>query len=468
MITEKQYKELIKNNIIYYGKTLYLLGTAKYGNVYKPVRIKSVAHLYSVFGTEGTLIDNYISIKGLVKGINVYCCKITGHDSKCSININVPGEDVKNNGLCFTTIANEEFNNTKLSIYKDSLIFTFNNSKTFIYNFNEEEPLSSLIERINNDDNNIHCFCTCDNSIKPYNNLFTVNPQNVYFCGGESGITASKDTLYDNLKTAYKILDGELIDVIVPLECYIDDEKDYYNLTMKFLLNQLSNGVVTLSVFGFNKNTCYDINSYIDNVVLKNINKLGIDNYDKYSSLAQIVAGDLMASYNAEINNGYVIYAALLCNVDLNTPVTKFHLDDNVFLIDEFDNEGIQKLSNNGVMCFRESPLYKCVVACSNRTPCKDEYYKFIYNIRCIEFAVCCMHDIINLVIGENINTLMKNNALQTLISTGLDILVENNILKAYNINVIDNKNDITITFRFKTQYMDDFIERKGTLNYGN
>ena len=65
-----------------------MFGTTKYGKTFTPVRIKSLSHLYSEFGEYGSIIDVYISIKGMVNGVNIYCVKISGHSSKCCLNIN--------------------------------------------------------------------------------------------------------------------------------------------------------------------------------------------------------------------------------------------------------------------------------------------------------------------------------------------------------------------------------------------
>ena len=219
-------KNIVNNNIKLFGKSLYLFGTAKYGKTFTPVKINSLSHLYSEFGEYGSLIDVYISIKGMVNGVNVYCVKISGHSSKCCLNINIPDGDVINNAICFQ--CHKEYNDIKLSVFNDSLVFEFPNKETnniFEYKINQYEPLNNLIKRINNDDNDIECFCNCDNSIKPYGNIAIVNPSVVYFCGGESGLNASKLTLYNNLSTAFDLLRGELIDVYVPIDCFIDDEK---------------------------------------------------------------------------------------------------------------------------------------------------------------------------------------------------------------------------------------------------
>lgn len=466
--TSKEAKELVTNNIKLYGKSLYLFGTAMYGKVFKPTKITSLSHLYSEYGEYGSIIDNYISIKGMVNNINVYCVKITGHESKCSININIPGEGAKSNGLCFISNSNEKYNDIKLSIFNDSLVFEFPeelNKPIYEYKINQYEPLYNLIDRINEDDNEIYCFCTCDNTVKPYGNMFNVNPNIVYFCGGESGLNASKLTLYNGLKQAYDLLEEELIDVLVPLECYIDDECNFYSLTMDFALKQLSNGICTIPVLGFNPNN-NNLDYYINQIVLPKIKELNIEQYEPYSSLVQIFVGDIITSYNIDKpSNGYVVYAALLCTVNINTPPTVYHIEKNIFLYDEFDNNQIKKISEYGLMCFRDSPLYQCIVCANNRTPSNDGHYKFIHNVRSIEISSSCLYDILDKCLGCNMSELFKNNSLLKILKLSLDILMENNILEDYNIDIkVISDNSAEVYLKLKTQYMTDFIEKKGSL----
>lgn len=465
-------KNIVNNNIKLFGKSLYLFGTAKYGKTFTPVKINSLSHLYSEFGEYGSLIDVYISIKGMVNGINVYCVKISGHSSKCCLNINIPDGDVINNAICFQ--CHKEYNDIKLSVFNDSLVFEFPNKETnniFEYKINQYEPLDNLIKRINNDDNDIECFCNCDNSIKPYGNIAIVNPSVVYFCGGESGLNASKLTLYNNLSTAFDLLRGELIDVYIPIDCFIDDEYDFYKLCIDFSMKQLSHGILSLGVMGFNSKED-DLDKYVYNVK-QEVKNLKLEQYKQYSSLVQIFAGSVITSYNVDYQyNGYAIYGALLCNVDMYKPPTSYNVDKNVFLYQEFNNKQLRELTELGVMCFRNSPLKQCIVCANNRTPCNSKHYKFINVVRAIEISTSCLHDICTILLGCNYEELMQNNNLEKILCQALNILVENNLLNYYNINIqttndktnIEHNESFIINLKLKNQYMNDFIERKGAL----
>ena len=65
-----------------------------------------------------------------------------------------------------------------------------------------------------------------------------------------------------------------------------------------------------------------------------------------------------------------------------------------------------------------------------------------------------------------------KNNNLEKILCQALNILVENNLLNYYNINIqtsndktnTEHNESFTINLKLKNQYMNDFIERKGVL----
>ena len=99
MLSREEMKLIINSNYTRYGKNVYLLGTASFGPTNCPIQITSISHLYSIFGSKGSLINAYKQIYNLVSDLNIFCCKITVSHAVTFINVNIENDDVFENGL---------------------------------------------------------------------------------------------------------------------------------------------------------------------------------------------------------------------------------------------------------------------------------------------------------------------------------------------------------------------------------
>ena len=205
------------------------------------------------------------------------------------------------------------------------------------------------------------------------------------------------------------------------------------------------------------------MDSYVENIMIKGLN-INKDNtlFKDYMHLVSVVGGDLFTNYSSNNFNGSCIYASVLAAIDaISTPTNK-QIPDSVYLFNEFSADNINKLASNGITSFRYSPLKKCVVINSGVTSCTDDNdMKYIQNVRSIQLAITCLYDIVQEYIGEDLNELMSNNTLKTAIISGLDVLLEKEMIDKYIVDIVrKTNNDINIKINLKTQYMVELIEK--------
>ena len=507
MLNKTKIEEIIKSRCDRYGKNIYLLGTSSFGVTNEPTLVRDLADLYSLFGTKGTIIEAYKAIYNISSDVDIYCCKVSGAHAVAALNVNVAGDKVSEKSLMLISkCSNAIYNDIRVDIYKDAITFIFPEdlkTESISYKFNDCITVGELIERINADTDNginhVYARCSVSNDVSLIGALDTVNVSSTYLYGATDGLDISKNNLYQALCETYDLLEGKDIDIIVPLGAYIDDIeieesiygdsnfnqcyysniadrlsgtvdgriKSYYDILLKFCAQQLNNGIVSIGVIGFNPtsniNMDENMDSYVENIMIKGLN-INKDNtlFKDYMHLVSVVGGDLFTNYSSNNFNGSCIYASVLAAIDaISTPTNK-QIPDSVYLFNEFSADNINKLASNGITSFRYSPLKKCVVINSGVTSCTDDNdMKYIQNVRSIQLAITCLYDIVQEYIGEDLNELMSNNTLKTAIISGLDVLLEKEMIDKYIVDIVrKTNNDINIKINLKTQYMVELIEK--------
>lgn len=506
MADEREIEKLIEERCSKYGNTIYLLGTASFGATNDPIKIDSIAHLYSIFGTRGSLIDAYKSIYKLSTNAEVYCCKVSGTHAGATLNINLLGDNIESNALILKSkCSNKVYNDILIGIYPDMISFEFPEelgSGVISYLYKDYLTLGNLVKKINFDTeeglNHVYARITVDESTNLYGAIDTVNPSSTYMFGADDGLTISKNSLYQSLKDSYELLEGKPIDIIIPLNACIDDievsssdygtavygenyytnnkdklsgtdngsPKSFYNALLKFCGKQLSSGISTLGIMGYNKTPDKYLNEntdkYVDNVLIGLLKANQFDlSLEIYRPLVSVVAGDLISSYDGTSFNGAAVYGVTLASSNVISTPTNKPLPNSLFLYNEFDEDNLIKLSENGIVVFRHSPVKDRVVVSSSITSCDSEsemYY--VQNVRMIQLSTCCIYDIFSKYIGEDIDSLMKNGKLEDALNSGLRILIDKGMLSNYKITVSKvNNNDISLILEIKTEYMVDFIK---------
>lgn len=498
-----------------YGKTVYLLGTSEFGATNKPTLIQDEATLYKIFGNKGSLISGYKEVKKGYPDGQVFLCKTSGTHSILHLDVNVKGGNIVRDGFIIKAKdSNEIYNNIKLTINENSFIFEYpdelgGGSKE--YKYEDYEILGMLAKKINEDTNNegnfVYAQCMVDPATPIYGSLNTTNPTEIYMYGGDNGLLYCKNLYYNCLEKTYELIEGEDIDVIVPLEAFLDDilplpeyygskpynslfyqeDRDYLNITLNdgrkasyyeqlllFCIRQMRFGSITHGVMGFNKTPDKYLYNNKKNYLLEVIEyalKSNITNLElqSYQFLISVVAGDLTYEYGMKVNNGYTFYAGLISSLSVATSTTNKPLHESVYIYNEFDNDDLYYLSEKGVVTFRESPLIdRAVVLNGVTTSHTGSDLHFLCNIRMVQLTAAYIKDQFQSYIGEDINSLIDTGIAEANLNSLLNLLNKMGILTGFKAHIIkdDAIGCVTYHVHLKTVYMTEFVTVTGGINY--
>lgn len=485
-----------------HGKRIYLIGTAEFGPVNEPILVRTTAGVHNKFGTQGTLIDAFHAVKYVSTDNQVYLVKTTGEHSVAYLNVNIKGGEVINDGLVLTiSQANELFNETRILIDVSQMTITFPKEAKkdpIVYKYSDYPNMSRFVNAINQDTKNGKSFVYAYYNVAPevpvMDSLYSVNPTIVYFNGGECGLTYSKNLYYSCLERTYDILESHEIDIIIPVDAFIDDvypddsaapmrynmtyykhDKDYLtetttgykrtflNQLINFCIRQLHFGMVTTGIMGFNSSYKYwsrylyesdDIAVMYEAALEYNLKQC--DN-PWYSFLVSVVAGDICYNKGTIIDNGYLAYAALCANTSYISGTTNIPISDSIKIWHEFSEDVLKELAESGIVTYRHSPLYNTPVIYDGITAStKDENLKLYCNVRMIQLAVSYINQLFQWYIGQNIEDLIKRKIMKQDLDTILISLESSNIITHYEYKIIPNyaAGEIRVYLALKTNYM--------------
>lgn len=485
-----------------HGKRIYLIGSAEFGPTNEPIRIKSTVGLYNKFGRIGTLVDAFHSLKYTNPEAEVYLVKTTGEHASAYLNVNTYNGDILQDSFIITANESNE-------IYNDICIIVDINSLTFIfpeefgipkleYKYSEFPTIERLANAINEDTrakkNVLYAYYTCDSGINTEDAFYSVNATEVYLYGGQCGLNYSKDMLYNCLSRTYEILESDDIDIIVPVDAFMDDvypndsEEEQYRYNMKyyhstkdylttdtfgrqltfmnqlvnFCIKQLNFGVVTHGVLGFNPKNKIASDYLFESDWLKEMyiacleyNKALLD-YPFYSFMVSIVAGDIRYNHGTIIDNSYLAYAAFASMVQTTVGTTNLPLSDRISIYEEFTEETLAELASNGIVAFRHSPLYNKPVVYDGVTASNDENLRLYVNVRMIQLAISYINQYCQFCIGLNMYELVQRKILQSDLNTILSACHEAGIINSFEFKILPyyQQNEIKIYLSMLTNYM--------------
>ena len=227
-------KDLINNilNSDLHGKRIYLLGSAEFGATNEPKLIKSSVGLYSNFGRNGSLIKAFHELKYTSKDNYVYVVKVTGEHAAAYLNVNCNGGEIVQEGFVFSSKeSNEIYNDIKIILDTEYLAISYPTElggNTITYSYVDYPNIDKLTEAINNDINKtkkgkVYAFYNVDPSTKTSTAFFACNPAEIYMYGGQCGLNYSKNLLYNYLTRAYDVLESHDIDIVIPVDAFLDD-----------------------------------------------------------------------------------------------------------------------------------------------------------------------------------------------------------------------------------------------------
>ena len=507
-----QIKELTKNilNSKLHGRKLYLLGSAEFGPTNEPILIKSTTGLYNKFGKTGTLIDAWHAVKYISRTNKVYLVKTTGEHAFAYLNVNIlHGEIASNAFIIASSESNEIYNEVRIDIDIDKLVITLPSDLNvpehkLVYSFKKYYNIGLLAKAINNDtEDKVSCLYanyTIDPGTPTNTAFYVCNPDVVYLYGGQCGLDYTKDLLYNNLERTYTVLESFPIDIVIPVDAFIDDvypndsEEEEFAYNMKyyhptkdylttdsygnqrsfmdqlinFCINELNFGMVTTGILGFNSikdwTTKYlyesDEVAEMYKACLEYNRSLCINN--AYSFLVSVVGGDIQYNRGTIIDNGYLAYGSFNSSIQVNIGNTNIPISDNMLLYNEFSEEVLADLAANNIVCFRHSPLYNTPVVYNGVTAIdkNDSPLRLYWNVRMIQMCISYLNQLFQFFIGFNLDELIRTNKIKDSVNEILSILMSKNVITNYGYELEPDyvKGILVVNLNLTTNYMTESI----------
>ena len=486
-----------------HGKKIYLIGSAEFGPTNEPIMVKSSVGLRNKFGKQGSLIKAFHALKYTSKTNDVYLVKTTGEHSVAYLNVNIQDGEIIEDGFTITASeSNEAFDETQIIVDIDSITIIHPSdliSNKLIYKYKDYPTVERLANAINKDTKQkrsyMQAYFNVDPGTPTQNAFFVCNPTSVFLYGGQCGLNYSKDLLYNCLNRTYEILESEDIDIIIPVDAFMDDiypddrdaeqyaynmkyyqstkdyltediagnQLSYMNQLINFCIVQLNFGVVTTGIMGYN--SCYDITSeYLyesDEIVdmLKACFEYNLACCDNpfYAFLVSVVAGDIKYNKGTIIDNGYLAYAALCADTIYTTGTTNIPISESISLHNEFSEEKLRELADTGIVAFRHSPLYDEVVVYDGITASpENENLKLYCNVRMIQMCISYINKLFQFYIGQNMYTLIKDYIISNDLNNILEAILSKEIITEYDFDIFPNyaKGEVKVYLSLLTSYM--------------
>ena len=508
-LTEEIAQEILNSEL--HGRKIYLLGSSEFGPTNRPVLIKSLGQLQKRFGLKGSLIDAFQSVKEASQENDVYVVKTTGTHAITYFNVNISDGGIMEDGFVLkASESNEAYNNVKITLHEEELTFHFPvefGSQVRIYRFEEYELFGQLVSAINTDTENglnlIHAQCLVDPSTPLLGSLAPCNPEEVFLYGGDSGLSYKKNQYYHALQQSYDLLEGSDVDVIVPVEAYMDDvaperysygqaeygtlfyqdDRDYlttkdgnplltyYGQLLDFCARQMRFGLITHGVMGFNPT--YDPSlfgqedEYIFRVVEASLALNFQDTtYEDLRFLVSVVAGDLGYRYGQSVSNGYTAYAGLIASLSVPSNTTNVPLPESILLFNEMEEGTLRRLADMGVVAFRHSPFFERVVVFSGVTPAESTKtdLHLLCNVRMVQLVISYVRKTLEGYIGEDITGVIENGVLRKDVEYILNILATKDVLLSFEVDFRVNweEGELRFILVLQTQYMIEGVKVEG------
>ena len=494
--------EILESDL--HGKRIYILGSSEFGPTNQPILCRSTVGVKTKFGKNGTLIDAFHKIKYVSKDNDIYLVKTTGEHSSTYLNVNTFNGEIVHKGFTITAAeSNEVYNDVKVIIETDYIGFELPKElggNTYKYYYDKYKYMEKLVTAINNEANNkVYVHYDVDPMTRIDVAFYPCNPQELYLNGGQCGLEYTKNMLYNCLDRTYGILESEDIDIIIPIQAFMDDiypndiyadevhygkkyyqpTKDYLientlgtslsymNQLINFCLSQLNFGIVTHGILGYNPSykEWSDIYNQSNDItqMYKACFEYNLKCCDNpfYSFLISVVGGDIR--YNKTIiDNGYLAYAALCSKVLITEGTTNIPISNSISIYHELEEKYLSELSDTGIVMFRHSPLYETPVIYDGITAFipNEEFpiseLKLFANIRMIQLAISYLNKLYQFYVGMNIDDLINKSVIEKDTRKILNTLVKKNIITKYSFTIVPyyNWHEIKVYLNLESCYM--------------
>ena len=500
-----------------HGKKICLIGSAEYGPTNEPIRIKSTVGLYNKFGKTGTLIDAFHAVKYTTKNNEVYLVKTTGEHATTYLNVNiVDGEIISNAFVLMASESNELYNDIKIEIDTDSITIVYPDDvnvpeNRIKYDFNQYPTIELLSNAINKDTKNKRSYILSNYMVDPSTRtkdaFYVCNPDVVSLYGGQCGLGYSKNLLYSCLERTYDILESLPVDIVIPVDAFLDDiypddsENQEYQYNMKyyqstkdyltsntlgetrsfmdqlinFCYNQLNFGIVTTGILGFNSVHDWTTNYLFESDYIVEMykhcleyNRAMCQNKD-YSFLVSVVAGDIEYNHGTIIDNGYLAYGAFNASMQINVSNTNTKISDNISLYNEFSEEVLADLAENGITTFRHSPLYNTVVVYDGVTAVsrKESPLNIYCNVRMVQMCISYLNILFQFFIGYDLKMMIESKVIQQNMDNILNVIESKGIITNYHYTLEPDyiNGTLTVNLDLLTNYMTESVKISSVIN---
>lgn len=497
-----------------HGKRIYLLGSAEFGPTNEPILIKSTVGLYNKFGKQGSLIDAFHALKYTSKDNMVYLVKTTGEHSAAYLNVNIQDGEIVEDGFTFVASqSNELFDDIELLVDTDKLTIIFPEDlsiKSISYKYSDYPTIDKLASAINLDTKQkrsyVYAYYSVDPATPTQHAFFACNATTVYMYGGQCGLNYSKNLLYNCLNNTYEILESHDIDIVIPIDAFMDDiypddsegtqyqyNKRYYQSTkdyltedftgkqlsfmdqlLQFCIKQLNFGMVTTGIIGYNSSYKYWSNYLAEADDIAQMYKacfeynLACCSNPFYAFLISVVAGDIKYNKGTIIDNGYLAYAALCGDTLITNGTTNIPISNTVSIYHEFSEEILKDLADTGIVTFRHSPLYNTPVVYDGITASpSNENLKLYCNVRMIQMCMSYVNKLFQHYIGYNITELIEDEIIIDDLHNILKKLSSNNIITSYDFTIVPYyaKGEIKVYLNLMTCYMVKAVQICSVIN---
>lgn len=504
--------EIFQNTL--HGKKIYLIGSAEFGPTNEPILVKSTVGLYNKFGKQGTLIDAFHALKYTSKNNTVYLVKTTGEHSTAHLNVNIQDGEIIENGLTLVASqSNELFDDIEIIVDVNEIIIAFPEDlsiKDIVYKYSDYPTIDKLASAINKDTrlkrSYIYAYYSVDPSTPTKHAFFACNATTNYMYGGQCGLNYSKNLLYNCLNNTYEILESHDIDIVIPVDAFMDDiypddsegtqhqyNMKYYQSTkdyltedftgkqlsfmdqlLQFCLKQLNFGMVTTGIIGYNSSykhwshylseaddiaqmykACYEYN-------------LSCCTNPSYAFLLSVVAGDIKYNKGTIIDNGYLAYAALCADTIITSGTTNVPISNTISLYHEFSENVLKDLANSNIVTFRQSPLYNTPVVYDGVTASlSSENLNLYCNVRMIQMCMSYVNKLFQYYVGQNMVQLIEDNIIQEDLNNILQTLSSKNVITEYNFTVVPfyAKGEIKVYLNLMTCFMVKAVQICSVIN---
>lgn len=501
-----------------FGQNLFLIGTSSKGPYMEPILITSPESAEKVFGSfyTGNLVKAFNEAYDEGRDIPIYLMRIGCIPSTLNIyqfsdggrvSMSFEVDDVVDDflySLEFRLASIDDGDIKKYAILKTSSGYIY-------YEIDAQMTVGDLSRLINKDYRDrvhgIKCSAIDPNCMVNY--LYgEYEDQILSFVPGNDGTDISKNYTYLELEMAYEILQSRNVDVIVPVDCFIDDihpaflyagdsyygnavydrRKDYLSLLdsannnapvtfheqlIEFCRRQTLLGYMSLGVMGFRPlaevpdTIAYD-NSYIARILdmtafRKQTGFIEYVNgryYDKGFYIMP-VGSELEFKYNGTSyhDSGYVRYAALAASTKETT--TNMMVGDDVELRYELSNQTRSDLSRLGIVTFRKS-VRKGIVVQSGVTAASNQTdYHTLANVRMVQLVISTVNNVIDYIRTQEYVGEILRNYVETSIGEALSLLRERGVVTDYGlkINWLSDGSEGEIVIAIKSKYMTESIQ---------